>query len=145
MMPETEVMLRLLVACAVGALLGVDRELQNKAAGLKTLTLVSLASALFTLFGTTPSDGESLDSVSRVIQGIVTGVGFLGAGVIVHRGSDDSAIEGLTTAASIWLSAALGVGCGLGLWFETLFGAGAALLVLVVGRPLVDWLRKWQS
>src|SRR5215207_7615543 len=102
-----DVFLRLGAAVLAGALIGIDREIRDKPAGLRTITLVSLGSAVFTL--TALGAGMS-DSTSRVIQGIVTGIGFLGAGTII-RGQTDQSIRGLTTAASIWLAAAIGISC----------------------------------
>ena len=125
------ILLRLAAAVAVGALIGLDRELRRKPAGLRTLALVSLGSAVFILETIDPTRGAYTDTSSRVIQGIVTGVGFLGAGSIMRGASDDS-IRGLTTAASIWLAAATGVACGLANWPLVLGGSVLGLLVLVI-------------
>ena len=125
------VFLRLGAAVGVGALIGLDRELRRKPAGLRTLALVSLGSAVFILETIDPIHGAYTEATSHVIQGIVTGVGFLGAGSIMRGASDDS-IRGLTTAASIWLAAASGVACGLANWPLVLFGSGLGLLVLVI-------------
>ena len=121
--------LRLSVAVGVGALIGLDRELRRKPAGLRTLALVSLGSAVFILETVDPIGGRATDGTSRVIQGIVTGVGFLGAGSIL-RGTSEESIRGLTTAASIWLAAASGIACGLAQW--PLVGAACALGLLVL-------------
>ena len=125
------ILLRLAAAVAVGALIGLDRELRRKPAGLRTLALVSLGSAVFILETIDPTRGAYTDTSSRVIQGIVTGVGFLGAGSIMRGASDDS-IRGLTTAASIWLAAATGVACGLANWPLVFGGSVLGLLVLVI-------------
>jgi putative Mg2+ transporter-C (MgtC) family protein len=109
-----DVFLRLAAAVAAGALIGLDRELRRKPAGLRTLALVSLWSALFVL-ETIAMAGAYTDATSRVIQGVVTGVGFLGAGSII-RGHDEESVRGLTTAASIWLAAATGIACGMAIW-----------------------------
>ena len=109
-----EVFLRLGAAVGAGALIGLDRELRHKPAGLRTLALVSLGSAVFVLETVDPAAVHP-DATSRVIQGVVTGVGFLGAGSII-RGADEGTVRGLTTAASIWLAAATGVACGLANW-----------------------------
>jgi putative Mg2+ transporter-C (MgtC) family protein len=126
-----EVFLRLAAAVGAGALIGLNRELRRKPAGLRTLALVALGSAVFILETLDPARGAYTDATSHVIQGIVTGVGFLGAGSIV-RGTDDESIRGLTTAASIWLSAATGIACGLAQWPLVLAGCGLGLLVLII-------------
>lgn len=132
MMPLSygDVLLRLGAAAAVGALIGLERELRRKPAGLRTLALVSLGSAVFILETVDPTRAFT-DATSRVIQGIVTGVGFLGAGSIMRTASEDS-IRGLTTAASIWLAAASGIACGLANWPLVVVGCGLGLLVLVL-------------
>ena len=139
MLTSHDVLARLLVATLAGAVLGFDREIQQKPAGLRTLALVSLGSALFTTFSLTYQGPVPADPF-RVVQGVITGIGFLGAGVILHRG-DSAAVSGVTTAASIWIAAAMGIGCGLGRWFETLTGLGLAMVVLVVVRGLESQLR----
>ena len=129
-LPYGAVLLRLGAAVAVGALIGLDRELRGKPAGLRTLALVALGSAVFILETIDPTRAAYTDATSRVIQGIVTGVGFLGAGSIMRGASDDS-IRGLTTAASIWLAAASGIACGLANWPLVIGGSGLGLLVLM--------------
>src|SRR5437763_17161902 len=104
------VLLRLAAAVAIGALIGLDRELRRKPAGLRTLALVALGSAVFVLETLDSTHGAYTEGTSRVIQGVVTGVGFLGAGSIM-RGAGDESVRGLTTAASIWLAAAMGMAC----------------------------------
>jgi putative Mg2+ transporter-C (MgtC) family protein len=126
-----QVFLRLAAAVGVGALIGLDRELRRKPAGLRTLALVSLGSAVFILETVDPVYGGSTDGTSRVIQGIVTGVGFLGAGSIL-RGTSEESIRGLTTAASIWLAAATGIACGLARWHIVGASCTLGLLVLVI-------------
>ena len=123
-----DVFIRLGAAVLVGAVIGFDREIRDKPAGLRTLTLVSLGSAVFTLTGL---DSGAIDSASRVIQGIITGVGFLGAGTII-RGKTEESVRGLTTAASVWLAAAIGVACGLAYWPLVLIASVLGLLVLVL-------------
>lgn len=110
------VMIRLVVAALVGGVLGYDRERTGKSAGLRTHMLVALGTALFTL---APLEaGISADGLSRVVQGIAAGIGFIGAGTILKR-PDDSEILGLTTAASLWLTAAAGMAVGTGhLWLR---------------------------
>lgn len=125
-----EVFLRLGAAVAAGALIGLDRELRHKPAGLRTLALVSLGSAVFVLETVDPASAHP-DATSRVIQGVVTGVGFLGAGSII-RGTDEGTVRGLTTAASIWLGAATGVACGLANWPLVVAACLLGLLVLTI-------------
>ena len=126
-MTWSEIALRLGAAVVVGAVIGLDRELRHKPAGFRTIGLVSLGSALAVLIVTVTSNDPTVSS--RVIQGVLTGIGFLGAGVIMHhRGT----VEGLTTAASIWAAAALGAGAGLGAWPPVVIGAALALILLVV-------------
>lgn len=118
---------RLLLAALLGGLLGYDRERAGKSAGLRTYMLVSLGSALFVLIPQLA--GLTDNEVSRVIQGVVAGVGFLGAGAIVKRNGDGD-VEGLTTAAGIWLTAAVGVAAGLGRESSAILGAVLAFLIL---------------
>jgi putative Mg2+ transporter-C (MgtC) family protein len=123
-----DVFLRLGAAVLAGAIIGFDREIRDKPAGLRTLTLVSLGSAVFVLAAL---DGGTADSTSRVIQGIITGVGFLGAGTIIH-GRDERSVRGLTTAASVWLAAAIGIACAMANWALVLAGSVFGLLVLAL-------------
>lgn len=125
-----EVFLRLGAAVGAGALIGLDRELRHKPAGLRTLALVSLGSALFVLETLDPARAYA-DATSRVIQGVVTGVGFLGAGSII-RGHSEESVRGLTTAASIWLAAATGIACGLANWPLVVAACLLGLLVLTI-------------
>jgi putative Mg2+ transporter-C (MgtC) family protein len=119
---------RLGLAAVLGALLGYQRERVHSTAGLRTHILVCLGSAFFVLASV--EAGQTSADTSRVIQGIVTGVGFLGAGTIL-KVSDRLEVHGLTTAASIWLTAGIGVGAGLGhLWLPAL---GAAIGWLILG------------
>lgn len=139
-LPWLEILLRLGAATLIGCALGLNREIAGKPAGMRTHALVALGTALVTLTGMVLAgqDGHfDSNSVSRVIQGIVAGIGFLGGGTILK--SDSGAqISGLTTAASLWVVACLGIACGVGLWLMALIALGLALLVLTVG----DWLEK---
>jgi putative Mg2+ transporter-C (MgtC) family protein len=125
--------LRLLVAGLIGAVLGWDRERLKKAAGLRTHILVALGSAAFV--AVTLQAGIGPDGVSRVVQGLAAGIGFLGAGCIVK--STDEHVHGLTTAAGIWLTAAVGVAAGLG-------RIPAALLVGVFGWFTLVVIHRWE-
>ncbi|MBF6988136.1 MULTISPECIES: MgtC/SapB family protein [Cupriavidus] len=107
----TRLLVRLTMAVVLGGLIGYEREASGKAAGLRTHMLVALGSALFVLVPL--QAGVPLADISRVLQGLTAGIGFLGAGAILKHGSE-SDIKGLTTAASIWMVAAIGVAAGLG-------------------------------
>jgi putative Mg2+ transporter-C (MgtC) family protein len=140
-----EVLLRMVVAVLAGCVVGVDRNLRGKPTGVKTLGLVALGACLVTMAGAGFAlSGVGVDAnASRAIQGIVTGVGFLGAGVIVQNGGDEK-VRGLTTAASIWVTAALGIVCGVGAWSVALIATLLLVLLLVLGRPLERALhRRW--
>lgn len=127
----TRVCVRMLVALALGALLGYERESAGAAAGLRTHMLVALGSALFVLVPL--QAGMSIADVSRVLQGITAGIGFLGAGAILKQ-HDENHIKGLTTAAGIWLTAATGVAAGLGLEATAVLSALLAWVVLALLR-----------
>jgi putative Mg2+ transporter-C (MgtC) family protein len=123
------VFVRLTAAVVLGGLLGYEREREGKAAGFRTHMLVALGAALFTV-GPLEA-GMVTGDLSRVFQGIVTGIGFIGAGTILKR-TDEREIQGLTTAANLWFTAAVGMAVGLGhLWLPTL-GVAFALLILTV-------------
>ena len=130
---------RLVLATMLGAAVGYNRELLQKPAGVRTHALVSLGAALVALVSTLlthPSFGDDLAAPSRIIQGLVAGVGFIGGGVILRLEAEQR-VEGLTTAASIWVVAAVGISAGLGLWRTAALTVVIALVVLVLGRPLV--------
>ncbi len=126
--PEfTRFVIRLIAAMLLGAFVGYERERAGKAAGLRTHMLVAMGSALFVI-GCTAAE-MSMEGLSRVIQGIVTGLGFIGAGAILkHRDEPDT--EGLTTAAGIYMTAAIGVAAGLGRLGLALVGAILTWIVL---------------
>jgi putative Mg2+ transporter-C (MgtC) family protein len=141
MLSLQEVALRLVVATLVGAVVGLNRDLHHKPAGLRTHSLVGLSSALLVIVALdlTPRD---MAGVTRVIQGIVTGIGFLGAGVILHQG-ESAEIRGLTTAATIWLTAAIGVGCGVGAWRAAGITVILLLAVLILGGGVERAMHRW--
>jgi putative Mg2+ transporter-C (MgtC) family protein len=126
------VLVRVLVAAALGGLLGAERERAGKAAGLRTHMLVALGASLFVLF---PAEaGMSTSDLSRVIQGVATGIGFIGAGTILKRAESDE-IQGLTTAASIWLTAAIGMAVGAGqLWLPIISALTAWVILFGLSR-----------
>lgn len=126
------ILLRLSLATLLGAAIGYERERRGKDAGLRTHMLVSLGAAIFIVVPVT-SNMESAD-VSRVMQGIISGVGFLGAGAIIKQGKDVT-VTGLTTAASIWVAAAIGISAGYGREATAVASTLVALFVLaVLGR-----------
>ncbi|HEY0885235.1 MAG TPA: MgtC/SapB family protein [Ramlibacter sp.] len=128
----TRLAVRLLVAAFLGGILGLQRERHGKAAGVRTHMLVALGAALFVLV---PQQwGMNEEDLSRVIQGVVAGVGFLCAGSILK--SDDDHVRGLTTAAGIWLTAAMGVAAGLGREMTAALSALLALAILSMEGPL---------
>lgn len=140
-----DIVLRLAAAALVGCALGVNRELRDKAAGMRTHGLVAIGAALFTITAALLSqDDPTVDAMSRVIQGVVAGVGFLGAGAIL-KAENTHGVRGLTTAASIWVVASLGVACGAGYWVASLIALGITLAVLVIGEPIERALRKISS
>lgn len=123
------VMIRLVAASLLGAVIGIQREHAGKPAGLRTHMLVSLGAALFVI---APVElGFDSDDLSRIIQGLATGIGFIGGGAILKL-SADREIQGLTTAAGIWLTAALGVAVGLGALGVALISTALAWIILVV-------------
>lgn len=123
----TTVCVRLVVAVALGAMLGYERESIGASAGLRTHMLVSLGSALFVLIPL--QAGMQIADVSRVLQGVTAGVGFLGAGAIL-KSQDENHIKGLTTAAGLWLTAAVGVAAGMGREATAVLSALFALAIL---------------
>lgn len=127
----TRVSLRLLVAAVLGGLLGYERERQGKSAGVRTHMLVAIGAALFILVP--QQAGASTADLTRVLQGLIAGVGFLGAGAII-LGTKQVETRGLTTAASIWVTAAIGVSAGMGRESTAVLSALLALFVLSVVR-----------
>ena len=133
-----EVGLRLGAAAAAGATIGINRDLANKPIGMRTLGLVALGAAVVSVASIQVAGmANNPDAMSRVVQGIIQGVmagiSFIGAGVIL-RDSKARTVEGLTTAATVWVTAALGIACGLGRWNVVVIGVVLALVLLVVVR-----------
>lgn len=141
--PEAEAMaritVRLIVAMIFGAVIGIQRERAGKPAGLRTHMLVALGAAVFVI--ASDEFGMNPDSISRVIQGLVTGIGFLGAGAILKL-YDKRAVEGLTTAAGIWMTAALGVAVGLGRFGLALVATLLAWMTLSLVRQMEHILNR---
>jgi putative Mg2+ transporter-C (MgtC) family protein len=146
-LPETKymarVLVRLAVAAVLGGLIGLERQLDGKRDGMRTHMLVSLGAALFTLVGTESlgTGAAAMADLSRIIQGVATGVGFLGAGTILKL-SDQHEIRGLTSAASIWLTAAAGMAVGAGWLWPALVGVGFAWFILYVLRFTEKWHKR---
>lgn len=129
-----EILLRLGVATLAGGALGLDRDLRGKPIGLKTLGIVGLSTATVVLLAVQFAEpGKITDATSRVIQGILTGIGFLGAGVIV-RESHRFRVHGLTSAACAFLAACVGIACGAGQWKIVAVAIGLAFVLLAVRR-----------
>ncbi len=135
----TENILKLGIAVLVGGVIGLEREVQYKAAGFRTIILITLGSTLFTLFSL--AIGPDI-SPSRIAANIVTGIGFLGAGTILREGGR---IGGLTTAATIWLAAALGMGIGAGQIEFVLAATGVTLVVLVFFPTVGGWIDRMRE
>ena len=138
----TRVVLRLLLAALLGGLLGWERECKGKAAGVRTHMLVSMGAALFVLLA---SQGGMQDAeLSRVLQGLIAGIGFLGAGTILKAESEEK-VYGLTTAANIWLTAAIGVAAGLGRESTAVLSTLLALGVLALVPALFKDIEPQQD
>jgi putative Mg2+ transporter-C (MgtC) family protein len=133
---------RLLTAMMLGALVGAQRESSGKPAGLRTHMLVAMGGALFVL---APLEaGMELNGISRVIQGIVTGIGFIGAGAILKL-QDKREIEGLTTAAGIWMTAAVGIAAGLGRLGLALVSTVLTWITLALIGKIETWMNEKQE
>lgn len=150
-LPTGELAMRLGAAALAGALVGIDRERHRHSAGLRTMILVSTGSALLALVGQElalqASTGASAagadaaagtrgaDAISRVVQGIIGGIGFLGAGVVMRS---EGRVRGITTAASIWVTAAIGLALGLGMYTLGAMTLALALIALVLLKPVEE-------
>jgi len=132
-----DVAMRLVGATLIGTSVGIDRELRHKPAGLKTHALVALGASLVTVVCTLLPDSTA---VSRAIQGIIAGVGFLGGGAILKNNGE--MVQGLTTAASIWLVASLGIACGAGQWILAIIAMVIALVVLLAGNAVEKYFGR---
>ena len=129
----TRILTRLAIAVILGGMIGYERERSGKAAGLRTHMLVALGAALFVLAPV--QGGMAVDDLSRVLQGVIAGIGFLGAGAII-KSSAEGEVKGLTTAASIWLTAAIGIAAGMGKEVVAIVSALLALAILDLLRRL---------
>ena len=143
-----DIALRLSAAVAVGVVIGINRDLANKPIGMRTLGLVSLGAAIVSLstiyFQGLANHPDALSRVVQgVIQGVMAGIGFIGAGVIL-RDKETQTVKGLTTAATVWVTAALGIACGLAAW--AIVGLSVALaMFLLVGLGWVEGVYSGDS
>ena len=135
---DLELTQRLITAALLGAILGLEREWKNKDAGLRTNILITIGSALFTLMSIELTDGKTGDT-SRIAAQIVTGIGFLGAGAIMRT---NGGVHGLTTAATIWVNAAIGIAVGGGEYHLAFIATAVTLGVLLLLTPLERWLAR---
>ncbi|KPL24677.1 MAG: magnesium transporter MgtC [Phycisphaerae bacterium SM1_79] len=130
--PWVEAIVRLLLAVGLGAGIGYQRERAGKAAGMRTLILVGAGAALFTVVSVFGFGAEGVD-ISRVAAGVVVGVGFIGAGVIL-RGQREEEVAGLTTAATIWVTAGVGLAAGAGMYLVAVIAAAIILGILLLPK-----------
>jgi putative Mg2+ transporter-C (MgtC) family protein len=140
-MDYPELIVRLLTATLIGSAIGLNRDLHGKPTGVRTLSLVGLGSALavMTSFGFA-AEIKDWNALSRAIQGVVAGIGFLGAGVIVRQ-PNEQRVHGITTAACIWLTASLGMVCGIGAWRPIIVAGPIIVLILIFGGPFERFVR----
>jgi putative Mg2+ transporter-C (MgtC) family protein len=139
--------LRLGAATLCGLLIGINRDTHEKPAGMRTLALVALGAALVTMSALQiPEFVGEPDSLSRVLQGVIQGVmagiGFIGAGTILRLGRHGENVQGVTTAATVWASAGLGIACGMGQWPIVVIGMVLVFLILVVAKHVENWLLR---
>lgn len=132
MIELSDIAVRLGIAALAGAAIGLNRDLHGKPIGIRTLGLVGLATAMVVLLADPLGKGGFTDAGSRVIQGILTGIGFLGAGVIYHV-EKHVRVHGLTSAACVWLTACVGIMCGAGQWQIVAVSLVIAFLILLFG------------
>jgi putative Mg2+ transporter-C (MgtC) family protein len=141
-MTTTEFTIRLAVALLAGLAIGFERQWHHKTAGLKTNMLVATGAAIFVLLSISMKEEEPTIDVTRIIAQVVTGVGFLGAGIIFREGAN---VHGLGSAATIWCSAAIGCIAASGLYIETLICTMLVVIINTFLQPLDKWLKKRKS
>jgi len=138
---ELQFILRVGASLLIGLVIGGEREAKDKPAGLRTNTLVSLGSALFVLLPIQLEiAAQTPDTLARIISGIVSGVGFIGAGTILREKNQNQRVRGLTSASAIWVSASLGIAVGCGLWMFALVGTIAVWSVLRLFKVLENFI-----
>ena len=134
--------LSIILAVVFGAAIGLEREVGGKSAGLRTNVLICLGAAVFTIISKEMGAGH-INSVTRIAAGVVTGVGFLGAGAIIQ---DRGGVHGLTTAATIWLVASIGMACGAGFYAIAVISTFVAIVILIgfgqLEKPLARYRKK---
>jgi putative Mg2+ transporter-C (MgtC) family protein len=130
MLPDTELIKRIVLAAVIGGVLGAEREMRHKSAGFRTNILIGTGCAVFMIVSTTLTGG----SPDRIAAQIVTGVGFLGAGAIMRAQTGD--VHGLTTAATVWMNAALGTAAGAGQYHLAFIGGAITIAVLAILGPI---------
>src|SRR5579872_7141716 len=138
MMVTQDILLKLVLSIVIGGILGAEREYRSKSAGFRTLTLICLGAAIFTIFSQIIGGSGNPD---RIASNIVTGIGFVGAGV-VFKGDGTSKVNGITTAAMIWVTAALGMTIGAGYWLTAIIATGMVLVVLFIFSLLEGWIDR---
>jgi len=138
---ELELVARLALALALGAVLGLERETRHKTAGLRTHSLVALGSALFTIAGAFAVVGIQADP-SRVAAQVVTGIGFIGAGAMIRSGLT---ITGITTAATLWMAAAFGVAAAMGMYIVSVASGAMALFIVLAFGPMKPYMLSPRS
>ncbi|MBO5579107.1 MAG: MgtC/SapB family protein [Prevotella sp.] len=146
MTPELEFLLRLFCAAVLGGIIGLEREYRSKEAGFRTHFLVALGSALFMIvsaYGFSDAMDNELQrwDVSRVAAQVVSGIGFIGAGTIIFRKTENM-VSGLTTAAGLWVTAAIGLACGGGMY---ILAIGSTLMVLIGLEAFNYFLHKFDK
>jgi putative Mg2+ transporter-C (MgtC) family protein len=138
---DAEVVQRLLLAAAAGGVIGAEREFRRKSAGFRTNILIALGAALFTMLSQLMAEQTGGDS-TRIAAQVVVGIGFLGAGAIIRTNRN---VNGVTTAATVWVNAALGMAAGAGEYHMALMAAGITLMVLLILAPLEAAFDRWLS
>lgn len=127
MLEFPEAFVKILLATAIGALVGFERERSHKSAGMRTNALVAMGAALITIIASAAFEDNPLVDPTRMISNIIVGIGFIGGGVILHEGNK---IHGITTAATLWVVAAIGMAIGMGFYKEALFSVGVVYFIL---------------
>ena len=138
MSPFADIIIKLILSIVIGGAIGAEREYRSKSAGFRTMTLICLGATVFTIFSQIIGGTGNPD---RIASNIVTGIGFVGAGVI-FKGDSTSKVNGITTAAMIWVTAALGMAVGAGYLLIAAIAAGMILLVLFIFSLLEDWIDR---
>jgi len=140
-MEISTIITRLIIASILGGIIGIERDRHGRSAGLRTQLLVCMGSALFMIISlliTSYPDGERIGDPGRIASQIIAGIGFLGAGAIIKSGYT---IRGLTTAASMWVAAGIGMGVGAGYYAESLIATGLVMASLLLLRPIITYMK----